>query len=360
MSKFKSMGRMLALVLVCSLSMTSMAYADDVSNLKKEKKEAQEELDEMEEQLAELLVDIAETEEATIAKGEEVLAAQADLAVMEETKAKQYEAMKLRIKYMYENGKDFSVVLGIIGSEDVAASFNKYEYSEKITEYDRAQLQAYVDNITAINNTIAELQVEQAELETLQTQLNEKQGALNELIAEKEKEIKDFDTKIAAAVKKAEEEAKKRAAAQAAAAAAAAQAAGGTTTTAAAATTTSTYTSGSVSGDQIVATAMAYVGTPYVYGGSSPSGFDCSGFTSYVFRQYGITLSRSSSAQLYGGTAVSLSDIQPGDVICYPGHVGLYIGNGQIVHATVPGDCVRVASMYYASYATILGVRRYY
>ena len=155
--------------------------------------------------------------------------------------------------------------------------------------------------------------MEQAELETLQTQLNEKQGALNELIAEKEKEIKDFDTKIAAAVKKAEEEAKKRAAAQAAAAASAAQAAGGTTTTAAAATT-STYTSGSVSGDQIVATAMAYVGTPYVYGGSSPSGFDCSGFTSFVFRQYGISLSRSSSAQLYGGTAVSLSDIQPGDV----------------------------------------------
>ena len=107
----------------------------------------------------------------------------------------------------------------------------------------------------------------------------------------------------------------------------------------------------------IINLAYSFLGTPYASGGSSPSGFDCSGFTSYLFRQYGINLSRSSSAQAYGGQAVSLSDIQPGDVVCYPGHVGLYIGGGQIIHASVPGDVVKIASM---NIMTITAVRRYW
>lgn len=87
------------------------------------------------------------------------------------------------------------------------------------------------------------------------------------------------------------------------------------------------------SGSSIVSIAMQYVGTPYVYGGSSPSGFDCSGFVQYVYAQAGISLPRTSGAQAAAGTAVSMSEAQPGDIVYYGYHVGIYAGNGMMIDA---------------------------
>ena len=92
-------------------------------------------------------------------------------------------------------------------------------------------------------------------------------------------------------------------------------------------------------GSTVVETAKKYIGYPYVYGASGPSSFDCSGFTSYVFKLHGVTLNRTAQAQYKNGTAVSRSDLQPGDLIMFGpsassiNHVGIYIGGGQIVHA---------------------------
>jgi peptidoglycan DL-endopeptidase CwlO len=103
----------------------------------------------------------------------------------------------------------------------------------------------------------------------------------------------------------------------------------------------------------VVGIAMQYLGVPYVWGGSSPRGFDCSGLVSYVFAQIGISLPHSSYAQFGMGTPVSISQLQPGDLVFFTGasHVGIYIGGGQFIHAPHTGDVVKISSLsgYYSS-----------
>lgn len=102
--------------------------------------------------------------------------------------------------------------------------------------------------------------------------------------------------------------------------------------------------------------ALQFVGNPYVYGGTSlTNGADCSGFVQSVYKHFGISVPRTSSEQRSFGVGVSYSEAQPGDIICYPGHVGIYIGNGQIVHASSARTGIKVSS---ATYRSILAVRR--
>lgn len=120
--------------------------------------------------------------------------------------------------------------------------------------------------------------------------------------------------------------------------------------------------------DQAVALALTFVGSPYVYGGSSPKGFDCSGFTSYIYKQFGVSLNRSAASQLDNGTPVSMSELLPGDLVLFKkagtgskraSHVGLYIGNHQFVHASTYGVGVIVNDLSDAYYTSgFVGGRR--
>lgn len=101
----------------------------------------------------------------------------------------------------------------------------------------------------------------------------------------------------------------------------------------------------------VVETALQYVGYPYVYGGTSPSGFDCSGFVQYVFAQHGIGLPRMSGDQGRAGTQIPASEAQPGDLVVWgESHIAIYIGDGMIVHASTPATGVKVSSLYGSYY----------
>ena len=120
-------------------------------------------------------------------------------------------------------------------------------------------------------------------------------------------------------------------------------------------------------GQEIANYALQFVGCRYVHGGTSPKGFDCSGLTTYVYKQFGYTLNRTCTGQLKNGQPVSMSELQPGDIVIFKKgnskeaatHVGLYIGNNQFVHASTPKVGVIISSMSSAYYTTgFVGGRR--
>lgn len=123
----------------------------------------------------------------------------------------------------------------------------------------------------------------------------------------------------------------------------------------------------STKGAAIAQYAKQFLGSPYVYGGSSPSGFDCSGFVSYVCKQNGFTVNRTASAQMSNGTAVSKAQLQPGDLVFFNSgnssklatHVGIYLGGGQFIHSSTPSTGVIISdinSSYYSN--SFVGARR--
>lgn len=341
-----------AVLLSSTLTVSTVfaVFADDVDKLKQQKQRTEQELDDLQNQWAYLLQQMDELELKMANKSDEIDAANAKLEEAEKVQASQYDDMKLRIKYMYED-QSVSLAEVFLTSSDMSTMLNKAVYMQEVYNYDRNKLDEMANTAQEIQDLKTGLENDKKELDEAQAQLTEKQALLYSTIQETQAKADDVSSQLESAVKKAAEVAAKKEQERLAAAAAA--------------VSTQQNIATPAKGDSsvangVVSLAYSLLGVPYVSGGSSPSGFDCSGFTSYLFRQYGINISRSSSAQAYGGTAVNgLANAQPGDVICYPGHVGIYVGGGQMIHANVPGGSVRLVGVNSIG-MSVIAIRRYW
>lgn len=348
--------RLITAVVTSSMIVTPVLAAPSVDDLKKEKAAKQSEVSSLQSQLTTLMGKVNTLESELIQTGEDITKAQGDLEVAQEKEKEQYAAMKKRIKYMYEAGND-SAFETLVTSEDFTDLLSKAEYVQNVHSYDRKQLQEYVETKQQISDLKDSLEKDQKELESKQVEYEKQGDNLNNLITSKSAEVANLDSEIQAAAEAAAREAAERAAKEAAEKAAREaerqQAAASNNTTSsssssnssASATTkpsnssSSTTTSGTnANGGSIVSRAYSQLGKPYVWGACGPNSFDCSGFVSYCltgsYSRLGTTLT------FMGWTRVS--NPQPGDVVTTATHCGIYIGNGQMIHAPHTGDVVKV------------------
>ncbi len=359
-----------------------------ISGLQDEQDLIEEEIEDTEAELVNLYTEIgvledqiAEKESGIAEKEAEIEVAQAEYEEAEAEERRQYEAMKERIRFTYEQGESSYIEL-LLSSGSFSELLNRAEFIEEVSAYDDRMLEEY----QAIKQKVADLKakleadrqilVEEKEaLEADKATLAKQQSYLNGILAQKKAVSANYDAEIAEAKNRAaqykqqiaadtkkiqqiQEEERRRLAEQ--------NSSGGGTkntkpnpnaaNTIAAAQAIVAQSGGSGNGKSIANYACQFIGNPYVSGGTSlTNGADCSGFIYALYKDYGYRVPRTSWQLREVGTGVSYSEAQPGDIVCYEGHVGMYIGGGMIVHASTQRTGIKVSN---AQYRPILTVRR--
>lgn len=355
-----------------------------ISGLEGKKNALNSEVNSLNDELVETMLNIEVLESDLEAKEEEIRQAEIDYEEAKETEERQYEAMKLRIQYLYESGSSGYMEM-LLTSNSMADLMNKVDYAEELQEYDNRLLDEYKAAKQAVIDLQNRLAEEKEELLEMEAQLEEQKDNLEAVIARKRSEIADFDSQLSAArakvsqyqqkikeqnaqIKKLQEEAAKAAAAAAAAKAAknskdnssgSSGSDGGDSDSSGNASSSGGSSSGSSSssggssggssssggsglGSSIASYGQQFIGCPYVFGGNSlTNGVDCSGFVQQVFKNFGISTPRVADDQMKYryATVVDISSIQPGDLLFYgagnyASHVAIYMGDGKIVHAS--------------------------
>ena len=304
--KMKKLGRILLVTLLASAMAVTTVFATPAE----EKEKAEKELKQVKSKMTSLMKKINEAEKELVEVGAAIIQAEEDLEEAEEKEKEQYDAMKCRIVAMYESGNG-SALARILESGSFAEMLKQIENVQTIHEYDRAQLQEFVKTKEKIENLKVSLEEDMAAIKKKQKQYKEDKADLDVMIATLEGKIDDLEDQIAPS-------------------------------------SSSNYVPpvGTGGGSAIVSAAYKYMGVPYRWGGTSMKGIDCSGLVMRAHEAIGVRLAHYSGSIGSGGRKVSKADRQPGDVVCYSGHVGIYVGNGMMIHAPQTGDVVRVVKVY--------------
>ena len=327
-------------------------------------------IDVMEEQIGQKELEISDKELQIGDKKVQIDETEAEYEASVEREEKQRQSMMDCTRMMYENN-DVSYLTSILSGKGLSDILNQMDYVERVYEYSMDRLDAFVETKNQVHDLWDRLEQEKAELEQQKSgleqdkagleadreQLNALKSDLDVKLAKKKKESANYDAEIrkaqqqaAAAKKLLQQDQQKLKQLQAA------QNAANMTIATTNYTSIIEGASGSELGKKIAKYACQFVGNPYVSGGTSlTNGADCSGFTYRIYQDFGYSIPRTSYLQRSAGTEVSYENAQPGDLICYDGHVAMYIGSGMIVHASSAKTGIKVSR---AQYRTILSVRR--
>ena len=416
----KRIGKTVVAVTLAGSMAVTPVFAAPVKENEKQTKESS--VSDLQSELEQVMAKMADLETKLIAKGEEIQKASKELQQAEEKSAKQYEDMKLRIKYMYEAGD--TELEKFINAESAGDALNKAEYVQAVYTYDRDKLQEYVDTKKEIENLKTTLEKDKASLEKMNTELNVKKETLTTTIQTKQAEEQQVLAAAQAVAKKRQAEGKAE-----------------KTDNPEKEETTPVQPDGSVqeqvpvepetpsepqtpaepetpsepqapaepetpsepqapaepetpsepqtpaepetpsepqtpaepetpsepqtpaepetpeenqsAAQQIVSAAYSFLGIPYVWGGTTTAGFDCSGMVQAAHAAAGISIPRVSWDQGAAGVEVSASETLPGDIVYYGWHVGIYIGNGQMIHAPEEGDVVKISTVDWAAHTFV-------
>lgn len=334
-----------------------------ISNLEDEQDLIEEEISDLDSELINTMTAIGLLEDDITLKQEEIAVTETEYQAAKAKEDEQYAAMKIRIQYMYETGNE-SYLAMFLEAGSLSELLNTAEYFNSIYEYDRKLLAEYEECKKQVEELRVSLEAEKLQLEANKTEMEEQSVYLDKLLEQKKAASANFEAQIAKARQEAavyktkikqeeaklkamkEEERRKQTAAN---------------------TSNINVTkfdvsiidkaSGSDLGKKIAKYGCQFIGNPYVSGGTSlTNGADCSGFTYRIYKDFGYDIPRTSTQQRSAGKEVaSLEQAQPGDLICYSGHVALYVGGGYVVHASSVKTGIKISN---ANYKTILAIRR--
>lgn len=330
---------------------------NEISGLKDQQQTTADDIKNKSAKLDEILAAQKKLQTDITSKQAEIEQNQKDLTAAQEKQQEQYDAMKKRIQFMYENSAEDNIWTAIIESNGITDMLNRIEYVSDVYDSDRALMDSYQAAVEQVKEIGTKLDNDMNELTAMQDDYEKQQADVEAAIVALENQKEQYASQIAQAQQQADNYQniitaqgkiiQEQEAAAAAAAARANSSSGSSSYDGGGAgkggSIASDYASGGgknpsgttgVSGSDIVAYAMQFKGNPYVWGGNSlTNGVDCSGFVHEVYEHFGISTPRYSQAFKSVGQAVSFDNIQPGDVVVYPGHVAIYAGGGVIVEA---------------------------
>lgn len=347
-----------------------------IDNLEENRENTQSEAEGLDGELISLLVDLSLLEDDIADMKVQIRNTDKEYQEARKRQEQQYELMKKRIQFLYEQGRITYLDI-LLKAKGIGDLVRETEYTRQLYEYDRDMILDYEDIRQEVLAKKERLEQQQSEMVTMKQEYTAQKAGLEEAIEVKKAQLADFDARLVLAKQHAEEAAKviqekteeirrlraeeeQRKRAEEAQRQMQRQAA--LLEDAARRSKGPGYapyksTGGTEFGRSVADYALQFVGNPYVWGGTSlTNGADCSGFTQSVYRHFGVSIPRTSGEQAKFGKEIAYEDMEPGDLICYSGHVSMYIGDGRIVHAASAkaGICVTDDP----AYRTIVSIRR--